>query len=283
VIDEPTGKMFVTVGDPNRGRLAIIEIDTGVVRESEPAYVAAVDTDEERRIVFVLSAAGVDGGLQMVDADTENVGQTLPLSSGGLTSGFGVDPTTHDVYVGYLQGSQLQVFSGVDYSARTIVGQNGRRLVVDPAHGKVVGNLATFNGIWVYDRATDEVTVIYAVWDGGPRLYSAASGRIYGSSEIDENIAIYDGATNELTTMSFPPSVPYVAVTSTRHVFYVSERSTTVLVEDTLSTYSLPVPDSSPRGGAFYSSAVADQEMARVFVVNDADNDGVITVVDDAI
>jgi DNA-binding beta-propeller fold protein YncE len=110
VVDETRGKLYVGDG---RGRVAVVNAITntviGPIEASDAGCVSAKDEALSRVYAIKETSPAV---LYVINTADDSL-STVSLSNAGLTTGLGVNPLTHEVFVGYLQGNSLDIIDGI--------------------------------------------------------------------------------------------------------------------------------------------------------------------------
>lgn len=283
VIDEPSGKLYLSTF-PGGYHVAVINAITNQLIRYINVDTYGLEKDEGLRRVYAIGRLSRD--LYVVDVPTDGVG-SVPLSHAGLTSGLGVNPITHEVFIGYLQGNSLDIVDGTTLTRTTVPGINGWGIVVNWLQNKVYGELGGYGGFWVHDRANGSTSTIRTIDDrnqggndGNPQLFNPVSNRIYGTSEVNQSSTIITCASDAYFNLPMKTSFPLGVCLSTNHVYYVGQKFIGVLDDSTQFLEIIPINNPAPSSGVVWAVAV-DQIRGRVYVVNDGDALNFITVIQD--
>jgi hypothetical protein len=278
VVHEESGKLFLGTF-PRGDHIAVVNMATNELIEYIEIDGMCIYIDEELGIIYTISD-NAPFILYAIDVHTHEV-TSVDLSNAGLTSGLGVNPITHEVFIGYLQGDSLDIVDGTTGERTTVSGINGRGIIVNWLENKVYGELGTYNGFWVYDRDIDSMKVHYTYNDANPELFNPVCNRVYTGSEVNGESTIIDCDSDAWFNIPmYSATVELDVRLATNHVYYVGFRHIVGLDGSTLERFlDIASPSILSKRG---QNVAINQSTGRVFISFSSYSDsGTVMVIQD--
>jgi YVTN family beta-propeller protein len=280
VVHEQSGKLYILPAFLGFGN------SITVVDANANQFIRSVNVDDGQFLTIdqglgkVYTFNRFASSLHVIDVLTDSL-NSVSLSSTGITpTGMGVNPVTHEVFVGYLHGESLDIVDGNTLAQTTVPGINGRDMVINWMENKVYGEEAGFSGFWVYNRDAGTLIVRSTLNDAGPEVFNPTGNRMYGNSEINQKATIIEGVSDEFIDLPMKGPTAVGIRYSTNHGYYAGVDFLGVLDDSTQTLAQIPIDHQTP-GGLLFQQVAINQTTGRVFVVNDADNFNVIKVLQD--
>ncbi len=277
-IHEESGKLyFCTFPSGNHVAVVDADADTLLYYIDIDGYVPIID--EELGQIYIKGRLA-PFELYVIDVETEDV-DTVSLSNVGLTSGSAVNPVTHEVFVGYLQGEGLDIIDGLTLERSSVSGINGRGMVVNWLENKIYRELGTFEGTWIYYVDDGSSETINHGNDAEPSVFDPISNEIFTTSEVENRITVIDGKTDNYIHIPFPsfalsPAVSYC----TNNIYFAGTKSIYILNGGTKNLIEIPVENPIPSGGVVTDIKI-NQSNNYVYVINDGSALDFVTVIKD--
>ncbi len=278
VVHEQSGKLYLCTY-PGGYHVAVVDaVNNQVIKYlAVDGYVPKIDQALGK--IYIVSRLA-PFKLFCIDVATDQI-NSVSLSNDGLTSGMDVNPITHEVFVGYLQGDSLDIIDGNTMTRTSVAGSKGRDLLVNWLENKVYRVSATWNGYWIYDRDTGDATVASCVCDGTSLFFNPTANQVYTSAEVDGYSVIIDGVSNECMKLPMiPASIAIGTRHATNHVYFVNPNIIGIMDGSTQLLTEIAIDSDVPSGGLAAAIAI-HQSAGRIFAVNNADKLHAITVVQD--
>jgi YVTN family beta-propeller protein len=278
-IHEATGKLYFCTF-PSGNHVAVVDANTNQLLKYLPidGYVPSVD--EQLGQIYIVSRQS-PYVLYVIDINTDEF-VTVPLcNEAGLTSGDEVNPVTHEIYIGFLQGDSLDIVNGETLKHKTVAGLRGRGMVVNWLENKIYRELVTFDGTWIYDCDSGTGLTIKHENDASISAFNPVSNKIFTDSEVNNYATIIDGGIDTYVNFPMQSCNDPAICNSTNHVYFASTKNIFVLDDATHFLEIIPVDNPTPSSAILCDIAI-NQSTGRVYVINDGNALDFVTVIQDS-
>ncbi len=282
VVDETHGKLYATIGVTlNGGKIIAVNAATNtLIGDVCTACTILFFLAHDPGLHKVYGASTTQ--LKQIDVATHTI-SSVTLDSASYAAGtLGLNPVTHEVFVGPTTFNvSLQIVDGNTLGKTTSAPVGSwHGMGINWTENKIYRADAGGGPYSYLDRDTSMTGSVTANNDALTFLFNPNSNRTYTSSEIDAFISIIEGSDAFLNIGMLGASTIGLRL-STNHIYYVSSRFIAIVDDATQMFEMIPISNPSPTPGGGSDGIAINQTTGRVFVINDGEALGAVTVLQD--